>query len=390
VTLRLLGGPYAKPPVSYMGSKRGYATAILAAMGLRPGQGADAVLLCDPGPWSRVWAVLSRPEGCREVAAIIRGWIGEEPRALWERLRAEGPLSGDAGVAQYVMLTASNRLINADWRSGGWSNTGKGGTTHGGEEFATAPGDVAEAVGGLEGVKWPREVAGFLTAAHLSWKSQPEAGFKRTAGGGWPDDAPDVRNLDVGATSWPSTAILSASAATIDPRDVAAWLFLQGGSFQYRGPQAGIGRPEGNPGSDGFGEVRPMLDIVGDGAIALGALPWPPSSIATDARLPIPADLPPGSVAYIDPPYQNTTGYANDLPRHEVEEIARRWKDAGALVVISEAEPIALPGWHHVEITAERVGQKRTFSKQQAEWLTMSAPPACRFGGQVGLFGSAA
>ena len=65
--------------------------------------------------------------------------------------------------------------------------------------------------------------------------------------------------------------------------------------------------------------------------------------------------------------------------RVEVElEVARRWKDAGALVCVSEAEPLDLPGWHHVEITGERRGQKRTFSKQQTEWLTMSEEPAWR------------
>ena len=29
-----------------------------------------------------------------------------------------------------------------------------------------------------------------------------------------------------------------------------------------------------------------------------------------------------------------------------------------------------------MRIDGERVGQKRTFSKQQAEWLTLSRPPA--------------
>jgi 16S rRNA G966 N2-methylase RsmD len=90
-------------------------------------------------------------------------------------------------------------------------------------------------------------------------------------------------------------------------------------------------------------------------------------------------DLPPGSIAYIDPPYQGTTGYGNDLPRAEVCALAERWASAGALVVISEAEPIAeLAGWSTVEITGERHGQKRTFSKQKREFLTMSAPPKWR------------
>jgi hypothetical protein len=95
-------------------------------------------------------------------------------------------------------------------------------------------------------------------------------------------------------------------------------------------------------------------------------------------------------VAFIDPPYLNTTGYAHDLPRAEVVAIARRWAAAGATVAISEAEPIpelVAEGWYAVRIDGERVGQKRTFSKQQAEWLTLSRPPAWVPPVQGGLFG---
>ena len=101
-----------------------------------------------------------------------------------------------------------------------------------------------------------------------------------------------------------------------------------------------------------------------------------------------PFEIPPGTVCFVDPPYQNTTGYGNDLPREDVVELARRWADAGAAVYISEAEPIAgLDGWHTVEITSTRVGQKRTFSKQKREWLTMNREPAWRPAVQQGLFG---
>ena len=49
--------------------------------------------------------------------------------------------------------------------------------------------------------------------------------------------------------------------------------------------------------------------------------------------------------------------------------------------MVSEAEPIPdlmAEGWHALEITGERKGQKRTFSKQQREFLTMSEPPRWR------------
>ena len=46
-------------------------------------------------------------------------------------------------------------------------------------------------------------------------------------------------------------------------------------------------------------------------------------------------------------------------------------------------------GWHQVEITGERKGQRRTFSKQQREWLTVNRPPAWVPSVQAPLFGAA-
>jgi hypothetical protein len=80
----------------------------------------------------------------------------------------------------------------------------------------------------------------------------------------------------------------------------------------------------------------------------------------------------------MDPPYLNTTGYGHDLPRSEVVSLARRWADAGATVCVSEAEGIpdlVADGWYAVEITGERKGQKRTFSRQKREWLTLNRKP---------------
>jgi 16S rRNA G966 N2-methylase RsmD len=121
--------------------------------------------------------------------------------------------------------------------------------------------------------------------------------------------------------------------------------------------------------------------------VAVARLPTLPATILPDAREVQPATLPPGTVAYMDPPYANTTGYGHDLGRAEVCALAERWASAGAWVVISEAEPITELGWPSVEITGERVGQKRTFSRQQREFLTMSKPPRWRPSVQSSLFG---
>jgi hypothetical protein len=90
-------------------------------------------------------------------------------------------------------------------------------------------------------------------------------------------------------------------------------------------------------------------------------------------------------VVYMDPPYAGTTGYAATLGRDEVVRHARAYAELGAVVAISEAE-VVIPEWDAVKITGGRRGQKRTFSKQQAEWLTMNREPAHRVAVQAGLF----
>lgn len=265
VSLVLQGGAKARPPVSRMGNKRGYASAILWACGLRQGQGADRYLWCEPDPGcSALLHAYGRPKVLREAAEIIRGWKDEEPRALWERLKAEGPISG------------------------------------------------------------------------------PAAG------------------------------------------DVARWCFVHQGSYQYRGPEAGIGRPQGRPAGGGFGAVAPLVEMLP--RLLVGRSAFPASSVHPDSRLITPE---PHAVVFIDPPYVNTTGYGHDLPRADVVAMARAWKAAGSLVCISEQEPIPeliADGWHALDITSTRKGQKRTFSKQQAEWLTMSEPPRWKPSEQIGLF----
>lgn len=266
-TLGLIGGPRCKPPVSYMGSKTGYRKAILAAMGLRQGLGADRVVLVEAGPWADVWSCLIDPEKCKAVADIIRGWIGEDARALWDRLRAEAvPTDTALGVARWLCL-----------QGGSFNN-------------------------------YPIEI------------KPPTPDYNRWPGGNhpgtWPADIKD-RTSEMAAGCWPPTAIFKGDAAAVEP--------------------------------------------------------VPP--------------LPEGTFVYMDPPYQNTTGYAHDLPREAVLEIARKWSDAGAVVCVSEAEPLPLPGWHHVEITGARIGQARTFSRQKQEWLTMSRPPVVKPTVQQSLFG---
>lgn len=315
---------HARPPVSRMGAKTGYADAILRVLGLRPGQGAAHYLWCEPDAGVRLLLEAYRDPGlAQEAAAIIRGWADEEPPALWERLRAEGPPRGvEAGeVARWA------------WVQG-----------HG------------------DSSKPPR-------------LASPYQNPQGNADGSWRAPPPDwlARRAEVLPTL---PATITPDARRVDPREVARWAWVQRRthpgnerSFLHQGPV----KPVANPARQGLRwtheQPAPLFE----------ALPVIEATIVDNAGIIEPGpDLPPGTVAYMDPPYVGTTGYGHDLPRSEVVALARRWAAAGAMVAISEAEPIGdlvAEGWHAVRIDGERKGQARTFSKQKDEWLTLSSAP---------------
>jgi len=80
------------------------------------------------------------------------------------------------------------------------------------------------------------------------------------------------------------------------------------------------------------------------------------------------------AVVLVDPDYKGTTGYGHSLPRADVLDVAQRWRRAGAIVGVCEAEPLPLVGWRALPVTS--TGWKvRRWSAQQSEFLTLSAPP---------------
>ena len=320
-----------KPPVSRMGSKAGYAEAILDVLGLAPGEGREVgthYLWCEPDPGCRLLLEAYRDASLARAAAdIIRGWAAEDPRALWERLRAEGPPRGaEVSPGGQVFAHEVARWLNiAGWDMG-----------------QAAPG-FRHPYGGKSASGRTGNGCDGLTSAGLA---------RRTEG------LPEV------------PATIAPDARAVDPREVARWVWTWGRSFNTKGPDAGFLPSESSTGTPVWNAHPPEWF-----AAACDRLPELPATILPDARV---ADLritlPHGTICYMDPPYVGTTQYANHLGRADVVAIARRWAAAGATVCISEAEPIpdlVGDGWEVADITGRRKGQRRTFSKQQSEYLTI-------------------
>ena len=403
----------AKPPVSRMGSKSGYASALLRILGLRPGQRAAAYLWCEPDPGVRLLLHAYRDAGlARAAAAIIRSWAAEDPRALWERLRAEGPPrlpegQVDAGeVARWARIVTSNRLIPVSHDGVKWCNSArntpgaptKGGLSFGGDDFCTpiealaeafnaAPGDVPATITPDARTIDPREVARVIQILasneliNVAW-SDADGRWKNTGNGGTTFGG----SIGYGADRSPAKmdglpempAVVVPDAREVDPREVARSMLFQSWSFRQGDETSGINKRMAY-GTEIDGSFRQPYTPGKLASKLEGCDKVCAALIHPDARDIDPPALPPGTVAYLDGPYENTTPYANLLPRAEQVAIARRWAAAGATVAISEAEPIpelVAEGWHAVEITGERIGQARTFSKQKSEWVTLNRPPA--------------
>jgi len=399
VSLALQGGKHCKPPVSRMGNKAGYASVILDAMGLRPGLGAESYLWTEADPDVRaLLCAYTQPDLLRAVAEVLRGWVDEEPRALWTRLRDErrarkAALPLNQSVAEWMFLHHGS-FSGKDIEGGMGRPQGASGAEWAG--FAVGSGvrpsldivhDAAERL--ATGPGWPpvavtaaapsaEEVAAWVAVQHYQWAGKPVVvapdgtwNALRGDGNGGPTGAgfrlrppPDVGHLT--ALPWPPTCITSRAPTA---EEVAGWV------AEFAGTHPGGGGFRGlhcnRPSVDGFIPSREAL------AEAVDAL----ASVSSHAGGPTSgADLE-GCVVYMDPDYQGTTGYNATMPRAEVVRLATSYAAAGALVVVSEA--VAIPeltalGWDAVDIAGERRGQKRTFSKEQGEWITMSRPPVNR------------
>ena len=396
LSLRLHGGKHARPPVSRMGAKTGYASAILRIMGLRAGYDrADHYVWCEPDAGCRLLLEAYRSrELATQAAEVIRGWADEfpEPRALWERLRAEGPVKGTQPREVARWSCGMLWTVAGTWPGGGFcgpghvSKSGKvpfpSGTTyqrHIASRYERLSPDMPSTIEASAEAVDPREVARWALVSNGAYrKGDPSSGYNpkrmeeqppHATGGRQPGLLECMPPRFQHLLTLPST--IEATAEAVDPREVARWIQIVSSNRLIN-----MGSDWMNTGEGGtcFGGdfATPTARILS----ALHSLPAVPAELLTDGQALTPPRIPDGVrvVVYIDPPYLNTTGYQHDLSREAVIQLARAWDEVGADVYISEAEEIPL-GWHTTDITDTRVGQKRTFSKQQREILTHNRAP---------------
>lgn len=379
VSLRLHGGPKCRPPISRMGNKAGYAEVILGALGLDSGSGAGAYLFVEADPDVRA-LLCAYPDGAmlQRIAAIIRGWADEEPRALWERLRAERK---ERGPREDAEGTASG-LVEHIWTIPQAQARGAGPSDFNGGNVQGA-GGLSDACDRLAA-----HTAGTALLHRWSFSEKgPDHGYGgpgcevRTDRAEWTTADRD-KALGCGVTAERFEAMA---------REVAGWAAEAVRTMpqaQARGATDGDFLPRVAPsGVVRYAPSAPSAPSAPMAALATG-VGWPPVIVAP--RVPRAADVADllgtpgdldGVVIYCDPPYAGTTGYRDNLTRAEVVAYAADFAALGAVVCVSEA--VAIPelvamGWHAAEVTEGRRGQKRTFSAQKREWITMNREPAHR------------
>lgn len=218
-----------------------------------------------------------------------------------------------------------------------------------------------------------------IQATHPS-RARTQKGTRADGGGGMRNPTTVAERIDVlGALDWPAVEVLATHP---EPSVVATWLCLQQGNayskpvdITDRWELAGYAHQSKSSIRRGW---RGRLNTE-EMARTVDRLPSPDSAVVHGlAPSPTPgADLE-GCVVYLDPPYVGCTSYAAACPREEVVRLALAYSSAGAVVAISEATAIDLPGWHAVELTHERTGQRWQERRVKGEWLTMNREPAWR------------
>lgn len=428
VALRLVGGRDLVPPVRWMGGKRRLARPILDAMGVPRGRPARIVLV-DAGPWGWVWPLLLAPSTAGHVAAILRSWGDEHPRELWERLARVPPAEDLAErAAQWLWLQARSASGVPVWWSGWrWDRSdGKPADDKGPDRRWEASNGAGAAVAAghkslgsweaSDGRGAPRPVGQRRTAPERWEQGSGESRPPQRAGqrGREPIQGESWRMGEEVSKARRGDRTVSQCGGKLDrweqhggPRQDRqratarasqcsgrAWQDATGRLAHDHGPNR-RDRPDraGMPATGGIVRTATIAArIEGIAAAFADVAVVVHHGVADDAAQVISAMVDRETVAvrcsrggpvyfYVDPPYVGRTGYGWDCPREAVLALATSWASAGAVVAVSEAVPLEIDGWHHLELTGP--GGK-------PEWLTLSCPPARRPARQGLLFEGAA
>ena len=310
--LALQGGPSCVPPVGYMGGKRKLAPNILGAAGLRTGERAERVLLCDAGLWGEVWhQVVTDAPG---LAARLIAWEGRDPSELWRSLAmAPRPEDPQERAAAYLWLQGRTANNSPVWWSGDdlrmcqKNHVGKACQQH------------APIVMPSNGARGPGETAALERPPRWVMPNPPR-GDRCTL------KSVSERGKRAGADTVTSGV---SKPSTVAMRILAAGRALAGARVDRQHPD-----PH---------EVSVWLGTPGDLS---------------------------GVVVMLDPPYVGATRYEATCPRADVVALALAYRALGTTVIICEAE--ALPelltlGWHGLDLRAGAPGKP--------EWLTCSDVP---------------
>jgi len=327
LTYWLLGG---KPPISYMGGKSGYSSVIADILGLSQHHKPAGIILGEPGPFAAVHATLGGASGSAEDVAR---WMLCSKQSYSQKgvEHGIGHIDRDCSTPEAIAEAT---------------------------EFCAMPASKA--------------VANIIR----SWKNEePRALWERLKAKGWPSLLlPEgCRGRWLGPQS---------------VEEVAGWLWVGGHSNMH---ESGLAPQYANPEGTADGSWKaPPHDWLATRTESLPTFPALAVWQGMAEELVLPLDLS-GVIIFADPPYAGTTKYKHgDCNRETVLRLARDWSGRGATVAISEAVRLDRElgeGWHAVQIDHARRGSKRTFSKQQDEWVTLNRPPVHVPGKQIGMFG---
>ena len=390
--------PELTPPVAFMGGKRRLASQILRHLGLVPGMGlghaALPAVLGDASWWGWVWQIILDPETGPQVCSWLRRWQGEDPRALWFRLRDAGapgdPVERAAGLLWLQARAASGVPVwwegEGEWHGQGYNydqrvrdaaravlvqeRGWKSPTCSTRKLFPAAQGNADEVAEGRRERRAPAPSHGLVQWASTQideagqrgiWRKAQGKGFIGGSGSGGPSPG--------GLTNDQPPPGLAGCGGIVNPASVADRLdMIQHRLVKASGGEARHSVNDGSRQKHGWRRFEPGDIATRLGPLVGGIAQRTPVLVHHMDALALTRlwarQLGPRARVFLDPPYAGATGYEKTCTREDVLEIAQTWAAAGARVVLSEAVGLARelgPGWREICLRADK----------KPEWITV-------------------